>query len=254
MSNGKTKVYKNPDRDRPTVVKPYVPQYVIEGIEPKEFKSAVVPAGHPVAKPSSDNPRLPRPPIRQPYAESSPLPFSLGKGPLPNVGNNVEHSWSSVDGDIVDDLSGQEIDPNHPMVDNNDYMSAEAMGLPPSTEDMPQLDETVVQAPKKFVTNEELVKMTQGEIYFEGTSNPPTQGSVIESPDGLLSVVYDLEEDCFLLIVNGEAVCSGPLEYVQEAASALVFGEHELCAGEPIDIEDIVILKRVSIKYGLFLQ
>lgn len=274
MSNGKTKIYKNPGRNQPApVFKPYVPQYVMHDIEPEEFKSAVVPTGYPVAKPSVDNPRLPRPPIRQAYAATVPSPVGRGKGPIPNVGNNIEHTWSGVDGDIVDDLSGQEIDPNQSMVDNNEYISNEALGLPPSSEDMPQLDEVVTPQPKKFMTNQELTKLKTdydgsmtintsskvtveaGEVFFEGTANPPALGDIeVDSVDSLLAVVNDLEEDSYLLIVNDVPVCSGPLEEIQNQATAMVFGEHELCEGQPVDVEDIVVLKRVCLKVGLFLQ
>ena len=69
-----------------------------------------------------------------------------------------------------------------------------------------------------------------------------------------ISILQDLEEGSYLLLANGIAVCSGPLEDIQEQASALVFGEHDLCAGNPIPVEDIVILKRAVIKFGLFLD
>ena len=256
MSNGKTKVYKNPSRNQPaSVFKPYVPQYVVHDIEPEEFKSAVVPTGYPVAKPSTENPRLPRPSIRQSYAATAPSPIGRGKGPLPNVGNNIEHTWSGVDGDIVDDLSGQEIDPKRSMVDNNEYVSNEALGLPPVSEDMPQLDEVINPPAKQFLTTRELSKMTGEEIFFEGIANPPVQGDIeVNSADSLLAVVQDLEEGSYLLIVNDVPIISGPLEEVQEQATAMVFGEHELCEGQPVDIEDIVVLKRISLKVGLFLQ
>ena len=52
-----------------------------------------------------DNPRAKRPLIRpQPYAEAVPSPVGRGRGLLPNVGNNLEQTWSGVDGEIVDDL------------------------------------------------------------------------------------------------------------------------------------------------------
>jgi len=32
----------------------------------------------------------------------------------------------------------------------------------------------------------------------------------------------------------------------------LVFGEHEMCGGSPIPVEDLLIVKRVKVKVGLF--
>lgn len=223
MSNGKIKVYKNPNRDKPETYQAYVPQYQLEGKEPIEIGGSINGFVKPNPLPL-DNPRAVRAPIRQPYAEAVSSPVGRGRGPVPNVGNNMEHTWSAVNGDIVDDM---ELDPNHPMVDNNDYVSASALGLP---EEVPQ--------PKPFLTQNELTHIMKQE----------------QSQDDLFSIVQDLDEDYYLLIVNGVAVCSGPVEEIQDQARALVFGEHELCDGNPIPTEDIIILKRAKIKVGLFLE
>jgi hypothetical protein len=63
-----------------------------------------------------------------------------------------------------------------------------------------------------------------------------------------------LQEDDYLLLVDGTAICSGPMDEVQEQARGLVFGEHPLCDGEPIPVDDIVVIKRVKLKVGLFLE
>src|ERR1700677_176037 len=141
MSNEKIKIYKNRERVIAEQYKPYVPQYIIEGVEPQEYKSAVLPSHTKIVdKPQEDNPRARKVGVRQPYAESVPSPIGRGKGPIPNVGNNVEHTWSGMDGDIVDDVSGQELlDPTHTMVDNNDYVSQAAFGI--QHEELPMLDE-----------------------------------------------------------------------------------------------------------------
>lgn len=223
MSNGKVKVYKNPDRSKGAPFKPYVPQYQLMGIEPEEFKSAVVPPNYPQAKPSEVNPRTrPQFSVRQDYATPTPSPIGRGFGPIPNVGNNIEHTWSGVDKEIVDDLQS-DIDPNHPMIDNNEYVSEEALGQPTAA--------------------------TQSLQSFMAESTVRSN-----DPDDLIPILQDLEEGSYLLLANGVAVCSGPLEDIQEQASALVFGEHDLCAGNPIPVEDIVILKRAVIKFGLFLE
>ena len=231
MSDGKIKIYKNKERGKAEVRKTsYVPQYQLMGVEPEEVKSAVA-AGLRVSvqqPQTNDNPRTRRVGIRQPYAEPLPSPVGRNKGPVPNVGNNMEHMWSSVDGEIIDDLSDfPDLDPSQPMIDNNDFISDEALGLPP--EELPSMDEVKAPTPKKFVT-----------------SKP--------EEDDTISVLTDLAEGDYLLMVNGVSVCSGAHEAIQEQAKLLVFGEHDLCDGNPIPVDDIIVIKRVPIKIGLFLE
>jgi len=236
-TNGKVKVYKNPDRGKPAPYKPYVPQYQVHGVEPEEYRGAVVPGGVKIARPSVDNPReAKRPSLRQPYADATVTsPIGRGRGPVPNVGNNMEHTWSSIDGEIVDDLTGEEVDPNQMMVDNNDYVSDAAMGYqngPTAADIRPQYE---AYAPS----------MLEQEVQ---ASRQPAD------PDDLLPVLTDLEADAYLLIVSGVPVCSGPKMEIEDQARALVFGEHEMCDGNPVPVDDIIILKRVKVKVGLFLE
>jgi hypothetical protein len=143
------------------------------------------------------NPRNTRAPVRQPYAHI--LPSPIKKDPVPNVGNNMEHSWSSVDGEIIDDLS---IDANHPMIDNNDFV-----------DDGSQL------------TSESL-------------------------PDALPHV----NENDYVLLIEDTVIASGSLEEIQECTKDLIFGDHPLCAGNPVPEEKLVVFKRVKIKIGVFLE
>ena len=75
-----------------------------------------------------------------------------------------------------------------------------------------------------------------------------------DAAHNLLSVVTELEDDSYLLLVHGDTICSGPVEEIEDQARALIFGEHDLCNGEPIAEESIVVLKKVKIKVGVFLQ
>src|ERR1035441_7845992 len=122
MSSTKVKVYKNPERNRPADFKPYVPQYQFRGLEPEEYHSPLSPGyASKFAKPQplpKDNPRAPKLAVRrQPYAEPTPSPIGRGRGLLPNVGNNLEQTWSGVDGEIIDDLT-EPLDPEQEMIDN----------------------------------------------------------------------------------------------------------------------------------------
>jgi len=242
-TNNKVKLYRNPERNKSDNMRIHTPFYQQEGIEPQPYTSPTSPSyqtGSVRKAPLSlDNPRAPRPAIRQTYAEPAPSPVGRGRGLLPNVGNNMEQTWSAVDGQIVDDISA--IDSNETMIDNNDYVSAEALGLPPEGEELEvsaeeeHLEEVVMGKPEKtFLTEDELQNALKDEY--------------------LSLVLQRLEEDEYLLIVSGECICSGPLEEIQEQARAMAFGEHSLCGDTPIPIDDIVVIKRVPVKVGLFLS
>jgi hypothetical protein len=235
-TDGKVKLIKNPDRNKAAAYKPYVPQYQVHGKEPQEYQSGVVVPGTRIARPTPlppDNPRARRAPVRQAYAEVAASP--IGRGPVPNVGNNMEHTWSSVDGEIVDDFSNEEIDPNQQMIDNNDFVTESAFGFqngPTAADIQPHYN----VYPPQYLEQE-----------VQATHQPA-------DPDDLLPVLTDLEAGSYLLIVAGVPVCSGPKEEIEDQARALVFGEHEMCDGNPVPIDDIIILKRVNVKVGLFLE
>jgi hypothetical protein len=235
-TTGKVKLIRNPDRSKSQEFKPYVPQYQVHGVEPQEYHGAVVPGGTQVARPGplpNDNPRARRAPIRQPYAAAATSP--IGKGPVPNVGNNMEHTWPSDGIGIVDDLNEQEVDPNQPMIDNNDYMTEAALGYqngPTAAHLQPQYTAYPPQAIEQEV---------------EAVHQPVNS-------DDLVPVLAGMDEDAYLLIVSGVPVCSGPKEEVEKITEALASGEHEMCEGNPVSLDDLIILKRVKIKVGLFLE
>lgn len=58
----------------------------------------------------------------------------------------------------------------------------------------------------------------------------------------------------YVLIFNGEIVSTGSLDMVEKDVKSLVFGEHELCNNFNITVEDLIVLKRVSIKVGVFIE
>jgi hypothetical protein len=242
MTQGKVKLYRNPERKKPDNMSVHTPFYQQAGIEPQQYVSPTAPSyhsGQPRKAPlSTDNPRAPRPAFRQPYADPSPSPVGRGRGLLPNVGNNLEQTWSSVDGNIIDDLS-ENFDPNAIVVDNNDYVSAEALGLPPEGEELAAEVEEVADEPAP----EEIMIKSERTLIAGDLQN-----------ETLINVIQQLEEDEYLLMVEGECICSGSLEDVQTHARGLAFGEHPLCDGQPVPIDNILVLKRVPVKVGLFLS
>jgi hypothetical protein len=216
MTQSRVKLYKNPQRADAAAHKPYVPQYQVLGVEPEQIKSHVVPEGTLVAKSNQDNPRTKSIGLRQPYGHPTPSPIGVGKGPMPNVGNNRDHTWSGVD-EIIDDL--EEVNLQATMIDNNDYVTDSALGI-----DKSSIPQTKVKDKKSF------------------------------SEEDLLSTLHNLPEQSYLLIVNDVVICSGDLKKVEEEAKDLVFGDHPLCDGEPIPVENLFIVKKVSIKIGVFLE
>lgn len=234
-SKPKTKIFRNPARNDGASIKPYVPQYQVHGVEPKEYHSSVVSPDTKIAVPEPlplDNPRG-----RKSFyvADTAPVPMGKNLGQVPNVGNNMEHSWSSLDGQIVDDLTNENIDPNHPMIDNNDEMTPEALGF--------QSGPTAAHLMPPNQMRPPIMVETQDNTQHNVSGN-----------DDLLSILSDLSEDSYLLLASGVPICSGPKAEIEDQARALVFGEHEICDGNPLSPEEVVVLRRVKIKMGLFLE
>lgn len=216
MTSEKDKVLRNPARSEPEKIVHYTPQYKSLGIAPKEHHSAPVPKNAPLFKGSLENPRLPRPISPQPYAETDLVIPHKG---LPNVGNNMDISWASVDG-VIDDISSEElIDPEQSMIDNNEYVSAAALGLP----------------------KEEISADAMNEYH-----EPPNFSVFVEC-------MQSVEDNEYVLFVKGECLSCGSLESIEKDAQSLIFGEHELFKNKPILVEHILIIKKVPMKIGVFL-
>lgn len=175
---------------------PYVPHYRQMKITPilQDGNSGFIAATSiPESEDNTDNPRLRKPGIatskHMPYAEvGDMLPKTES---VPNIGNNIEHTWVGVDGDIVDDLG----------------------------------------------INEEV-------------SNLDSEYAVVK--DDEVEVVENIGE--YVLIFNGEIISTGSLSLVQEDVRALIFGEHALSKNNNISVDDLIVLKRVPIKVGVFIE
>lgn len=221
MTQNKEKVHPAATgRESEAPRQPYIPQYKLLEVEPLVIKSGLVAELNPQTPRSQnmnqgDNPRTKQIGIRQPYAKVEDSP--LGMGPVPNIGNNMEHMWAGVDEEIIDDVSGLHIDMSAKMIDNNDFVSDPALGLP----------------------------KTNNNVFIQ--TEPDIESSFIEK-------FSQLNEGDYLLIVKEVCLCSGSAQLIQEEARLLVFGEHKLCEGQSIPVEDLMIIKRVPIKIGLFID
>lgn len=235
MSNRNVKLYKNPDREKPETMKRYVPQYQLMGVDPEEYHSATVPPGTLMSRNASQlpptNPRAPRSPIRQPYAVPTPSLVGRGRGPVPNIGNNLEHTWSAVDGEIVDDISESFND--HQLIDNNDFVSESVFDLNSQN----NLDLSLGRS-QSFMTEEEL-------------KNALTQDATVDI-EGALSG-YKISDDELILMVKNTVFEIGDVSTIEKTVRSLIFGEHPICAGIAVSAEDLLVLKSVPIKIGVFL-
>lgn len=175
-------VIKNPARNIPDKKQNYIPQYQVLGIEPTEYVSPPLPKNILISKGAPENPRLPRAAVRQPYAEIAPSP--LGKDPLPNIGNNVEHTWSSVDGEIIDDISELDgLDPEAAMIDNNDFVSGYIESSRESVSDFSQLMDGM-----RNIEDHECVVFVKGIWAYSGPQN------VIE--EAVQAMIFGDDEIC----------------------------------------------------------
>lgn len=84
------------------------------------------------------------------------------------------------------------------------------------------------------------------------TETKPDSDNLVEKD--ISNDIFNLPEDSYILLVNGEVFSVASKEKIEELASAFIFGEHELCDGQPIPIDNIIVLKKVKIKTGLFLE
>lgn len=223
--------FKNPLRGQTKKIKPYIPQYVLRGVEPEEVRSATVPeesvdqrrlTRH-ASVVSYDNPRVrPEPGLRREGFAAIPKgPAPLGSGPIPNIGNSTENNWATseyLDEEVEDDLS----DPRY--IDNNDFHTYEDDQYEPPAK-------PVKKSPQRRQVE------IQVEEQFESEPEPQVNKN------------YD-----YVLLVFGEVIRTGFQKQIEEELSALIYGEHELCRDNKITPDDIVVLKKVKIKIGVFIE
>ena len=235
----KTKYYRDPKRAQQPAYVPYVPQYKVHGFEPMHMPQAAVPIEHQTPqqrKGSLATHVISRQPKARPvqvvrsnvpYANVPNEPTQIG--PLPNTGNNIETSWASVDGEIIDDLSdeGMQMDDAHSMIDNNDDDPVNYRNIP-SRVPNPQ----------------------QHELIEDEDEDEDEDLEVVEPPENFL----DINNNEYVLVVNGSILGIGKLEAIESEVRKLVFGDHELCKTHNLTQDDIIVLKRVKIKVGVFIE
>lgn len=188
----KTLYYKNEARQEAEKIKKFVPNYQQMGIEPIPHKMPPHPS---VGRMST---------------------------PLPNVGS-MQTSWNeSSEEELVDDIS--HLDLNAPMIDNNEFITNEAM---------------------RQIGDPAVLSEHHGKVIVEAVDDEKTD---------LVSLLHQLNDNLYLLLLDGQAICSGPLNEIETEVNALLFGEHELCQGKNFNESDILVVKKAKIKVGVFLE
>lgn len=220
------KFYENPQREKSqkssVVYKPYVPQYQVHGIERDETYALTDRRRFGNQKPVlvKGNPNMfsgnEHISRNVPFAETSVMPQRTSN--IPNVGNNIENMWAATDNEIIDDI-GLEIDESAPMIDNNDFID---------------IEEVAVQEHQRYAP----------------TASAPAQHTVSEAA----SLPITLQDDEYLLAVGETIIATGPLNFIEGEVKDLIFGDHVLCEGQAIPADELMVLKRVKIKVGVFIN
>lgn len=219
MSN--SKLIKNQERGKTTPFKAYVPQYQLRGISPLPPPGEVKSELASTKKLPFGTYFLPKSQKNRPYPTTNNLPYAeMGATPfnstLPNVGNNSEVAWAGMDAMLMDE-EGNTV--------NQDDLDSQ-----------------------KLIDNN-----------WEQNFRPPIQILEEESDEVEMMMVSDTSQlnigyDEFVLAIRGEIISTGPLDEMQQEVRALVLGGHPFTAGEPVEVNEIVLLKRVSVKVGVFID
>lgn len=230
------KYVKNPMRGKTAPFKPYVPNWKERGIEPTDGFT-----DRPVSQATNNTALSQRRPFvakvihKKPEVVSNKIPYAeVGQDikiitTSPNVGSDNE--WFE-DFSVVEGQSNLQLDQDQEMIDNNEIVSYASSTLP------------FVQRP----TN----------IQLEYAGQPiqlPTEESVQEEVIEIVESSFaNVESGQYILMIDDQTISIGEMAEVEAEVSALIFGEHPLFQDQAITTDRIVVLKRVPIKVGVFLE
>jgi hypothetical protein len=147
-------------------------------------------------------------------------PVKMDKKQVPVIKSSKKdeiNNFSAVDGKMYDEEGNEiKVEPGH-IIDNNDYVFPPNVKLnPPSTQ-----------------------RETE-EIMFEENNQPTILGQPRVGQ--------------YILLVNGKIVDTGSLEQIESVARAILYGENEGFSNQEVRVDDIVVLKRVGINVGIFID
>jgi hypothetical protein len=122
---------------------------------------------------------------------------------------------SSIDSMVIDDNGDVAKLPNNQFIDNNDYVDIDYGNVLPSN----------------LLKDKTTISQTQ---HMEEELSPQ---------------VGD-----YILMVFGKIVISGSLKDIENRVRKIMYGDDDSFTGAPIKTDDIVILKRLAIKIGIFID
>ena len=218
MTGEKVKLYKNAAREadnKATVSNACVPEYKNRGIIPEKVDGRNFPGMQVLA---GGNPPDANPRTRSLCAE---VPYAEA----------AEIEGAVIGNDPIPNV-GNNMEQTWMYVDGNMLDDISDVIIDKINDETPMIDNNdivTVLEDKPFMTEKDLQDLKDDEFS-------------------------NIKDDSYILIVNGSILSIGEKNEIQEIASSLIFGEHPLCEGIAIPVEDIVVLKKVNIKVGLFLE
>lgn len=130
--------------------------------------------------------------------------------------------------------------------------------------------EQAEQATKNYETGDSWVSMDGDALDDDGNTIPFENGHIIDNNDfvniGYKSVPSAPEQTPgeenigspkvgdYILMVMGKIVSSGTLEKIQTKVKNIMYGEDPNFSNIEISLDNIIVLKRVNIKIGIFID
>ena len=137
----------------------------------------------------------------------------LGITPIMRETQVIDDVFAGVDGEVYD-LDGVKFATNGQMIDNNEYVWTPEAATPANHQTAPKTPQAAKQP--------------------TATPSAPQIGN-------------------YILMVSGKIILSGNLSLVESKVKDILYGDDVEFAAQNITADDIVVLKRVNIKVGVFI-
>jgi hypothetical protein len=210
----KVKFYSNPQRN--SIAKPerYVPHYQAQGINPAYMRGF----------PGGPNAILP---VNQPEVNQNDNPRTR---PDPMALPYATDGSYENDYDFYDDAHGNDFIPNVGNVDNSWNYGA-------------QMQNNIVDD----------IDIDVGEYMSEERTEESRahQEEVVPESESRLDAS---SKDDYVLIFEDSILKVGDLGSMEPIIYSLLDGTHDMSVGKKVTVDDVILLKRVKIKFGLFFE
>lgn len=161
-------------------------------------------------------------------------PEYIRRGVEPLVGNQrlvpkqeqvsvaQENMFASFDGYSVDEFGNESVFDNGHIIDNNDFINIIGYAHTPA--------------------QREKIEKKWGEPLIDNEDKKNT-------PDDLIPQVGD-----YILMIYGKLILSGDLGKIESRIRDIMYGDDKSFGGIQVSVDDIVVLKRINIKVGIFID